>query len=46
MGVDKIVLLNFYHLGGVEIVYDMIAEYKQFFKNLFKFSDLRIATPF
>jgi hypothetical protein len=44
IGVDGLILLNFCHQDVVEIAYDMIAEYKQFFKHLV--SDLRIATPF
>jgi hypothetical protein len=44
MRVDGLILLNFYHQDGVELVYDMIVGYKQFFKHLF--SDLRTVTPF
>jgi hypothetical protein len=44
MEVDRLILLNYHHQDGVEKVYELIEDYKQFFKHLF--SDLRIATPF
>ncbi len=39
-GVDELILLNYHHQDGVEKVYEVIQEYKQFFKH--HFSDLRI----
>jgi hypothetical protein len=44
MGVDGLILLNYHHQDGVEKVYELIEEYKHFFKHLF--SDLRISAPF
>jgi hypothetical protein len=43
MGVDGLILLNFYHQDSVENVNELIAEYEHFFKH--PFSDLRNATP-